>query len=44
LIGSVVGGGSLGTSALKRVGLSGVMTMKMMISTSKTSIKGVTLT
>jgi hypothetical protein len=30
-------------SALNRLGLSGVTTMKIMSSTSKTSIKGVTL-
>jgi hypothetical protein len=32
-----------GTSVLKRVGLSGVMTMKMIRSTSRMSMKGVTL-
>jgi hypothetical protein len=35
------GGG--GTRARKRVGLSGVMTMKMMRSTSRMSMNGVTL-
>src|ERR1051325_7892921 len=37
------GGGGCGTSASSPFGVSGVMTMKMISSTSKTSIKGVTL-
>ena len=37
------GGGGCGTSASSPLGVSGVITMKMMISTSSTSIIGVML-
>ena len=39
----LVGGGGCGTSASSPFGVSGVITMKMMISTSSTSIIGVML-
>src|ERR1700685_484598 len=38
-----LGGGGWGTSASKPFGVSGVITMKMMSSTSSTSMSGVTL-